>query len=459
MIYDHIVVGSGIGGALVFNNLDNALLIEKDSNLGGCASTFKKNGKFYNAGATTFIKNNIIDKLINKKLNLKKSTTAIRIIQNNKIIDRTTNFDKFIKDLNTSYPHPNNKIFWSKIKTLDERFWEIKNIYYSKHSIKSYFKTFVFALKLLFVFRLDLFRTADSFIKKTLPNLSQEYLNMIDAQCLITLQEKSDKVPLLGLALGLAYPFKDIYYPVGGMGNIIESILENKNIKRNEKVVLIKKEKTDFLVTTNKDKYRCKNIILNSSIYSSKYLFCNKKIQKYYDKFEFSDKSAFVVNMFIKTKQKFLHHYQIILNNNIPNCISNSFFISFSDLDDPKMSDGGYSLTISTHTKALLWKNLSKDEYKTQKLRTQNFILKEFLTYFGEIHKNDIETIFSATSTTYQNYISRLNCGGKAVSFKNILKIPSLKTPFKGLYNVGDTTIAQGWPGVAIGSNIVLGEL
>ena len=37
-----------------------------------------------------------------------------------------------------------------------------------------------------------------------------------------------------------------------------------------------------------------------------------------------------------------------------------------------------------------------------------------------------------------------------------MLELPSCNTPFAGLYNIGDTVFAgQGWPGVAIGVDVL----
>ncbi|MGB5791344.1 MAG: NAD(P)/FAD-dependent oxidoreductase, partial [Poseidonibacter sp.] len=98
--------------------------------------------------------------------------------------------------------------------------------------------------------------------------------------------------------------------------------------------------------------------------------------------------------------------------------------------------------------------------YIKQKQITQDYIIKYFLEYFDFIKKEEIINIFSATSTTFNKYINRYNCGGKAITIKNILEVPSCKTPFKGLYNIGDTIFAgQGWPGVAIGVEVLNKEL
>jgi phytoene dehydrogenase-like protein len=68
---DIAVIGSGIGGALfgATNQNRDLILFEKGSNLGGCASTFKRKKYYYNAGATTFVgyeNNHIIKNMFDK---------------------------------------------------------------------------------------------------------------------------------------------------------------------------------------------------------------------------------------------------------------------------------------------------------------------------------------------------------------------------------------------------------
>lgn len=466
--YDLAVVGSGMGGSMIasLNKDKNLILFERDKNLGGCASTFKRFGSLYNAGATTFVGyeekhpiKEIFDKA-NFTPNLTKSKVAIRVIQNKKIIDRVKDFDEFLENIQEVFPNKNNRYFWQKIKELDEKFWQVKNLFFSKYSAKSYCNTFLSALELFSVFKFDILKSANSFIKETLGQIPIEYQRFIDSQLLITLQTTSKDISLLSMALGLAYPFHDVFYVNGGMGSLFDGLLKDIELKRKEEITKIIKEKNLYRVISSKNEYLTKDLVLNSSIYNSSNLFEDKQIKKYYDSFSFSDQSAFVINFNINKEIKLLHHYQIILDKQIPNSISNSFFISISSQDDEKMSKRGLSVTVSTHTKALFWKNLSKDEYEKQKKITQEFIMEKLLENFDKITKEEIVNIFSATSKTFKRYINRYNCGGKAITLKNILNTPSAKTPFEGLYNVGDTIFAgQGWPGVALGVKILNKEL
>jgi phytoene dehydrogenase-like protein len=462
--FDMAVVGSGIGGSLcaALNKEKNLILFEKDSNLGGCASTFKRYGAYFNTGATTLVGyedghvlKNTLDK-IGCTPNISKSPIALRIIQNNHIIDRTKDFEHFLEQIEQRFSNKKNSIFWEKIQQIDEKFWSLKHIYFGKYSFKHYYKTTIFIKELILLFGRDIFKSATGFIKSTLGDISKEYLDFIDAALLITIQAKSNDVSLLSLALGLAYPFHDVFYVEGGMGSIIEDIVKEIEVHKKEAIENIVQDKEQWIIESKKGTYKTKNLILNSSIYQTNKLFCDKKIKNYFEQYNFSDQSAFTLYLKIDSPDSFLHHYQFILEDKLPNCISNSFFVSFSKKEDKKLSQNGYSITISTHTKALFWKHLSKEEYEEKKIETQSFILKQFLGYFTNIKKEMITYAFSGTALTFNRYINRYNCGGKAIGFKNISQLPSTNTPFKGLYNVGDTVFAgQGWPGVALGVNVL----
>ena len=466
--YDLSVIGSGMGGSMIasLNRDKNITLFEKDRNLGGCAGTFKKNGNLYNIGATTFAgyeSGSIVKDIFDSgdfTPCLKKSDIAIRIIQNSTVIDRGKDFEKFLENIEEVFPNKNNRYFWEKIKEIDEKFWKIKNLYYGRHSLKSNIKTFKTFLELFDTFKFDILKSADHFIRSSLGNISSSYQAFIDSQLLITLQSTSKNLSLLSMALGLSYPFHNVFYVNGGMGSIFDGLLKGIDVKKEEEIKKVLIEKDSFRLISSKDEYITKKLILNSSVYDSSNLFEDANIKRYYSSFSFSDQSAFVITFIIDKKIELLHHYQIILDDKIPNSISNSFFISISSYDDDKMSKSGLSVTISTHTKALYWKNMTKDEYKKQKRLTQDFIIGKFLENFDEVKKEDIIDIFSATSKTFNRYINRYNCGGMSISIKNIMKTPTTTTPFKGLYNVGDSIFSgQGWLGVAIGVNILNEEL
>ena len=466
--HDIAVVGSGMGGSMIaaLNKDKDTIIFEKEPNLGGCASTFKRYGQKFNAGATTFVgyeEGHVVKNIFDQAQcvpDIIQSDVAIRILQKGKYIDRTTDFEYFLQQINQTYPYTNNEKFWRIIKKIDEDFWSDYDLFVGKYSLQRYLKTFGSLINLGMRFKSLLFKNARDFINEMFPNISLDYLNFIDAQLLITVQATSKDVTLLTMALGLSYPFHKVYYANGGMGKLIEDLTAGIDVHSNETVNLIQKHKDYFILNSNQGIYKSKNVILNSTIYDSARLFEDKQIQKYYDSFAFSDQSAFVVYLHLQSNEEFLHHYQVIQKEFLPYSISKSFFISFSHKNDTAMCNNGYTITISTHTKANFWKNLDKATYKQKKENLQNFLINSFLQTFPNIKQNDIIRSFSATSTTYQRYIHRLNCGGEAISLKNIFNTPTHTTPFDGLYNVGDTMFSgQGWPGVALGAQILQKEI
>ena len=465
---DLTVIGSGIGGSLIsiLNKDKNLVLFEKDKNLGGTASTFKRFGNYFNSGATTFVgyeDNHIIKEIFDSAdfiPDLKKSSYAYRTIINGKSIDRITDFEEFIESLNSVFYHKNNRYFWQTLKDIDERFWKLKDIYFAKYSLNSYLKSLKTIDILFKEYKFLLFKSAKSFIKEVLGDISKEYQDFIDAQLQITLQSTSKDIPLLSFAIALSYPFHKIFYANGGMGKLFDDMLKDINVKKNEQIMQIKKENNFYRLISSKDEYLTSKLVLNMPVFECKNLFLDKDLQSYYKKFEFYDQSAFVIYLKIDSKKEFLNHYQIILKDNIPNAVSKSFFVSFSQKDDEKLSKNGYSVTISCHTKALFWNELSKEEYEKNKEYTKNFILDELLKNIPDIKKEDIKIEFCATSKTFKRYINRFNCGATPLNLKNIFKIPSSLTPFKNLYNIGDSVFAgQGWPGVALGVKVLNSNL
>ncbi|MFA7083835.1 MAG: NAD(P)-binding protein [Arcobacteraceae bacterium] len=467
-IFDLAIIGSGIGGSLLasLNQDKRTILFEKDSHVGGCASTFKRFGNSYNTAATTFVgyeNGHIIKKMFDSLCfipNLKQSSMAMRVIQENTIIDRTQNFETFLEQINNNYPNPHNQEFWETVKEIDEKFWKLKHFYYSKKSLLSYAKTALFVVELLKTYKGVLFKSAKGFIADTLGEISNEYKDFINAQLLITVQSSYEKIPLLSMALGLAYPFHKVYYIKGGMGNLIEELLANVNVHTKEEVLNIYKDKKFYRITTSKKEYCAYSVVLNSTVYDSHNLFTQKEILSYYKKFAFNDQSAFMVYLTLDSQEEFLHHYQILLTKKIPNTISNSFFISFSDKQDALLSKNGYSITISCHTKASFWENLNPIEYAQKKEHTEAFIVEEFLNHFKMLTPQNIVNCFSGTAKTFKHYALRSNCGGNKLFFSNFFKLPTTSTPFKGLYNIGDTVFSgQGWPGIALGVDVLNKEL
>lgn len=448
IIYDYIIIGGGIGGCSIATKLskkNNILLLEKEPYLGGCSGSFKRENIFYNIGATTFatFEKDLpvyeFFKEFNLNLNIKLSDPAIVVLINGKTIKRYKELNRFIDEINTTFYHPQNRDFWTKVKNTSDLFYKNSDLYYDKTKL---FKTFYHLSKSIGPFLHYFLMPAQFGLNIFLPNICQDYKAFIENQLLIVAQAKIEDVNFLTLILSLGYTLYNNYYAIGGMASIFDEISKYiSNIQLNQEVINLQKIDNLYKIRTKNQIYFSKNIILNKPIF-------NQKPNLY------TDQSAFVVYMSVKCDEELEHHYQIIQEKIFKYSISNSIFVSISDKDDNIIAPQGIrSITISVHTKTSFWENLSKEEYKIQKQTLEDEITKVILEHFRIFYGNIIN-IFSATPRTFGRYLKRKTLGGIPLSFKNILmNIPSQKISNSCFY-VGDTTFpAQGWPGVIMGTS------
>lgn len=460
------VIGGGIGGcsiaALLHSKNHDVILIEKERTLGGCASTFKRSGKSYNAGATTlagYHKGGIVRELceqIGVELDVLSTPQAITIMQNNKTCLRYRDLATFISEMERFYPHPKHAEFWNLIHNISNTFYAMDGFWYSNRSTFSKLRSLLSYFPLLRAFWPYLHGNGRDFIRNFYGTVSDEFIDFLDAQILIVAQTTSDKINFFTAALALGYTFNETYYPVGGMGAVCEKITSKlTNIRLGYEVKSIDKINGIYYITTPFEIIIARNLIMGTSHFESAKWFEDREILSYYSRYEKLNnyQSAFVVYLSLHSQQSFEHHYQLISEKCFPYSLSKSIFVSFSDLSDSLLSNGGeYSVTASIHTDERYWNTLKPTLYKKRKEEFQS-LLKHYICDKLSIAESEIVQCFSATPKTFSRYINRSQLGGNAMCLDNLLpKLPSNDTPIRGFYHVGDTAYAaQGWTGVVMG--------
>jgi phytoene dehydrogenase-like protein len=461
---EYAVVGSGIGGSSIAAYLDakghETVLFEKEPYLGGCSSTFSHQGHAYNTGATTlagYQDGHIVKAMfdaIGFTPELISTDPAIVIIQNGKTTPRYRNFEAFLSILEENYPHPKNRAFWTLIYELGTKFYEMQGHYYRNKSLWSKVISLTSFLPIFVRFQRYLRVNAYDFIHDFYGDVSEEYLNFLEAQILIVAQAKSQEVNFFTAALSLGYTFNETHYVKGGFGKLFDKMTASmQHVKRKSLITHIEPHKDYFILHTSREQINTKNVILNSTVYESGQLFQKDKVKNYYKKYKKLDnhQSSFMLYMTIKSTKAYKHHYQLIQDKPYPHTLSNALFVSFSDSSDNVLAkDGHYSITASIHTDVRYWKDVST--YSTQEKELTEILLKSICDILN-IKEGEIVQHFAATPKTFKHYINRSQLGGNAITMKNFLpRLPGNDTPIKGLYHVGDTVYAaQGWPGVMLG--------
>jgi phytoene dehydrogenase-like protein len=274
---------------------------------------------------------------------------------------------------------------------------------------------------------------------------------------MIVAQATSEKVNFFTAALSLGYTFNETHYPLGGMGAMCETITSKlSTICLECTVQSISSKDGIYHLSTTKGQFRCRNLIMGNALYGTNPTFDDPKIQNYTGKYQrlHNHQSAFVLYMSLKTTRHYEHHYQLIGKEIVPNTLSKSLFVSFSDPSDRQMApEGEYRVTASIHTDERWWIGLPPSLYKRKKQELQE-LLQEWILDTLSLDISEVEASFSATPKTFSHYIHRSQLGGNALTLSNPLPfLPSNDTPIEGFYNVGDTTYAaQGWPGVVMGA-------
>jgi phytoene dehydrogenase-like protein len=462
---DFAVVGGGIGGSAIAVELSrefDVTLYEKEPYLGGCSSTFRHRGNYYNSAATTFAANErggaLYEFFDRNQIELpQKELTFSHIVRiGDKEIKRYKAFDRFIDEINRAIPHTAHRSFYQEVRTIINSFYEIDSYFYSDRSVGAKLISLPSFFPVLKRFYPYLFRNAKSYIEGVYGELTQEHRDYLDNQVRIVAQAKLEEINFITAALALGYHFSTNFYLFGGMGAAFDAMRDKiDTIKMGCEITQIERVSDRYLLKSRKEEFEAKSIVLNSSIFESSKLFHDKEVNNYFNKYQSFDSKvgAFMLYMQIKAPYQLAHHYQIILEENLPYCTSNSIFISIGDIEDEKMRG---SITVSVHSAVDEW----NDGYKEKKQHLESIIVQIVTSQLG-LELESIESAFSATPMTFKRYINRSSLGGIPAKESNLFyKLPSNITPIKGLYLVGDTSFAaQGWIGVMIGVRNLRREL
>lgn len=468
------VIGGGIGGclaaALLQTKNKDVVLFEKEGYLGGCASTFSRHGRRYNAGATTlsgFSDGERVKKIfdeIGAYPDIIETDPAIVVIHKEKRVRRFRDLGRFLDEIQTAYPHPKHNDFWEKVVKIQSDFYEMSGYCYQGGStFKKAISLLSFAPLVAKFFPLPMLN-GKKWVESFYGKLTKEYEDFLNAQILIVAQAKMEQISALAVILSLGYAFRATHYPVGGMGRVCDtSVSKVKDIRKNTEIISINKTKNWFLLRTKYEEIKAENIVFAGSIFDNTKIFLDTEIRCFFEGYKHLDnrQSAFALYMSVKTEKNFCHHYQLISNEQVEGTISKAVFVSFSDPSDTLLAKSGeYSITASIHVNGDEWLGLSKNEYETKKSNLTDFLI-EWICDRLKIDKSEITDSFAATPKTFFRYTKRVQLGGNPMSLANpVFRLPPNTAKVKGVYQVGDTTYpAQGWPGVAAGVENMLTEI
>jgi len=482
--FDYIVLGAGYAGltaaALLAKHKRSTLLLESHYAVGGCASFFRRKHFFFDSGATTLsgMLPHLPLGLLQKELDIQFAVAHLPIGMIIKTehgdIHRYANRVQWLQECMKVFPHKNQERFWSKLYELEEKVWKIvgNNPFFPPANIIDFLSLIAPKNFPNITIIRGVFSSLYQLLRRYNLHNDKYFKRFVDEQLIISTQNYSEQAPYLTSAMGLTYP-SQTYYPYGGIAKPAQMIAEkfdqmNGVLRKNDAVVSIRYHNAIWHIETEKGKKFVSPTIISSIPIWNMVKLTHEKVQEYYRKkaeqFHFAW-GAFMVYFAIESSEELpTAYYQIHTQETIPHCASRSFFVTISLSDDEiKAPRGWKTVTISTHTHSQEWFNLSEEQYERNKQQTTDFIISVFNKEFPQLRHSNKEWISSATPRTFSHYTRRFSgfVGGIPHSTRqNFLTLPHNVTPFKGLYQIGDSAFpGQGTPSVVLAAMNVVQRL
>jgi C-3',4' desaturase CrtD len=492
MQYDFVVIGSGIGGisaaALLAKKGFRTLILEAAYAPGGCASSYvvKRDGQkfIFESGATTIVGLDEHQPLKNLARELGLSFPIVELNPSmtvhigEKRVARLKDKDLWIQECykkffeGSAVSFQNVRQFWRLVFHLSDFVWKVsaRNRAFPPKTTDDLFSLWEQNRLADFPKLIYLFRSTYNIIKSYGLHQSRDFIRFCNEQLMITAQADVEKVAFLYAAPCLSYTNSSNYYSYGGIIRLAETILERfeslgGEILYREPVKLIEKTGGGFKVTTESGKtFEARNVVSNATIWNMAYL-TKGRISQYFQrlsrKFKFGW-GALTMSLAVKNAlpDSLSLHHQFILDQKIPFCDSDSFFVSLSmPDDDQRQPKGARLLAISTHTRVERWIE-PNPKYDEEKNQVADFILSELEKRLTGFKKSDIIVKNISTPKSWQDWTYRRfgRVGGIPNTMdKKVWELVGSETPFRGLYLVGDTVYpGQGIAGVCLsGQNAV----
>ncbi|HHD56991.1 MAG TPA: FAD-dependent oxidoreductase [Desulfobulbaceae bacterium] len=478
--FDVIVIGGGIGGLVTGALLADAglslLLLEQHDKTGGCASTFRRKGYKFEAGATLgfgFHDNGPMQWL-SSRLDLEwpviQQPVAWEYHCGRCCLPLTADRNRLVQEF------PGTEKFWKSQEKLSDRLWHLTGVLLDQYG-KKRTRQVPSLIRALYQHSGGLgllrhsFQSVTSWLEDYNLQNQEGFRRFIDAQLLVSAQTTSQHANTLFAALALDLPRKSPCIPVGGMGSIAR-LLTRAIKERGGRVQL--KEKVTGLglqanritgVKTEKDTYKCRQLIYNGSD-AGLALLLGKTVPPTWNTMSRSEWGAFVLHLgmnervFAGKKTRFL---QFLQPDGDSLAEGGSIFVSASDSGDISRAPAGKTaVTVSTHTEVGQWWRALREgggSYERLKKQYTDRLIDTIGYYMGNC-RACIDCCLAGTPVTYSRYTGRYAglVGGYAQT--------SLFAPGKNRYGLHNITFVgdyrfpgQSVTGVTVGASMAADSL
>ena len=472
---DNLVLGAGYAGmttaALLAHEGRDVTVLEAHDTLGGCASFFRTGKYSFDVGATTISgmqphqpAGRVFGHL-GLTPNLIKQDPGMIIRRNSSDVVRWADPATWIAEAQNHFSG-DQAGFWNEQYRLEQRVYDLVG---HTHAIPPTSIGELLALAapsmLANVGLLPgLVRPVDVLMKRYGVD-TPAFREFIDEQLLISTQNSAMRAPYLTGAMGLTYP-SETYYPVGGMVKPVLQLMRHATSRgaavkfRRSVTSITRRDGRWDVVCANGERYHARNVISSIPIWNMQSL-TQDRVQRYFaTKASQFDRSWVGLTLYFALDgvPKIPSTYvQLYLDEAIPYVHSGSLFLTISHPDDrDKAPEGHTTVTASTHARASDWDNCSPEVARERKQQIIDGMLALIKRRMHEFEGMQMLHVEGGTPLTWERYTGRYRgyVGGIPHDIRRpLLTLPPNKTPFNGLYMIGDSVFpGQGTPAVMMGA-------
>lgn len=479
MKYDVILVGSGFGSltaaALLAKRGLKVCVLEQAKYPGGCASSYKRKGYWFETGATTLVG---LDEHMPLRFLLQETGIALTLrrlqipmqvhLPDEQVLTRYPDLDDWIRETERVFGAKGQRAFWNNCYRISRQVWQtsLQQRSFPFSNLKDLWQSALQVRPQQIQLLPGAFRTMKDMLQRYGLLGNKLFVDFVNEQLLITAQNHLEEVNELFGATALCYTLYGNYYVDGGMINLvrpIESYLhkQGSTIRYRQTVQEIVSLEKGYEVRSTGGSYYSDFVISGIPLNDTLRLFKDDKVRdRYRHSLMQSDKlnGAFTMALIIKDKAKreVLHH-QVHVPRGLPVIGSRSFFVSFSHSDDLLRAPSGETVVaVSTHIP-----DPEKHVIRDKKLIEEAIIHR--MEEAGLLRREDIIRKESATPGAWHFWTQRVyGMVGGYPQYRHVKpwQMKDARLDHKGAYICGDTVYpGQGIPGTCLSGIIAAHKL